>query len=223
MTRPKGIKSERKGKTYEEIYGKEEAIAIKNNMKKPKSVPSYKKDKTWEEIFGKEKGKEMKKECSERQKGRKVNWGNKISIGVENAHKRKQFGYKKGEQKGIKNPMKRPEVRKKQKQNVKRGKDNYFAQHIFSKEKNWNWKSGISYEPYGFEFNEELKKLIRKRDNSKCQICGKYGKDVHHIDYNKKNNDPKNLITLCHKCHSKTGHNRKIWLHYFKEMLNGKK
>ncbi|HHI04317.1 MAG TPA: hypothetical protein ENL45_02110, partial [Candidatus Woesearchaeota archaeon] len=34
------------------------------------------------------------------------------------------------------------------------------------------WKGGISKLPYPFEFNDELKELIRKRDGYKCQLCG---------------------------------------------------
>ena len=37
-----------------------------------------------------------------------------------------------------------------------------------------------------------------------------------HIDYNKKNCNSDNLITLCHNCHSKTNHNRNNWINYFK-------
>jgi len=36
-----------------------------------------------------------------------------------------------------------------------------------------------------------------------------------HIDYNKKNCNPDNLITLCHSCHSKTNHNRNYWVKKF--------
>lgn len=57
-------------------------------------------------------------------------------------------------------------------------------------EKHWNWKGGLSNLPYPFNFNEELKELIRKRDRYNCCICKNFGKDVHHIDYNKKNNKP---------------------------------
>uniref|UniRef100_A0A6H1ZX55 Putative homing endonuclease n=2 Tax=viral metagenome TaxID=1070528 RepID=A0A6H1ZX55_9ZZZZ len=42
---------------------------------------------------------------------------------------------------------------------------------------------------------------------------------IHHIDYNKKNNDELNLISLCRKCHSKTGGKRKYWQNYFKEKV----
>ena len=33
---------------------------------------------------------------------------------------------------------------------------------------NSNWKDGIFKFPYPFNFNKELKELIRKRDNYKC-------------------------------------------------------
>lgn len=91
----------------------------------------------------------------------------------------------------------------------KRGKEHY------------NWRGGISFEPYGLEFNEDLKEVIRNRDRRKCFICEKTELDnkekltVHHIDYNKQNNNPDNLISLCRKCHTKTNHNRNYWINYF--------
>lgn len=45
--------------------------------------------------------------------------------------------------------------------------------------------------------------LIRNRDRE-CKKCGsKNNLEVHHIDYNKRNNDLKNLLLLCRKCHRK--------------------
>ena len=89
-------------------------------------------------------------------------------------------------------------------------------------EKNHNWKGGISFEPYPISWTNDLKESIRKRDNNTCQLCNKYQIELreklhcHHIDYDKKNLDPKNLISLCKKCHMKTNHNRKYWIKYFK-------
>lgn len=83
--------------------------------------------------------------------------------------------------------------------------------------KNPNWRGGISCEGYPFNFNDELKELIRKRDDYKCQLCGCPQEEcikklaVHHIDYNKENLNPKNLITLCIKCNSKVNYNRTHW------------
>jgi len=87
------------------------------------------------------------------------------------------------------------------------------------------WQGGKSFEPYGLEFNEELREVIRNRDRRKCFICEKTELEngrklmVHHIDYDKRNNDPKNLITLCHSCHSKTNYNRDYWINYFNEII----
>lgn len=82
-------------------------------------------------------------------------------------------------------------------------------------EKNPNWRGGISFEPYGVEFNESLKEQVRIRDGRTCQECGRkqHGKrlSVHHIDYDKKNSCPSNLISLCHGCHSKTNADRAHW------------
>lgn len=52
------------------------------------------------------------------------------------------------------------------------------------------------------------KKIVFERDEFKCQCCGCVEDDkklnkiiVHHIDVDKKNNSPSNLITLCVQCH----------------------
>jgi 5-methylcytosine-specific restriction endonuclease McrA len=83
-------------------------------------------------------------------------------------------------------------------------------------EKNPCWKGGISFEPYSSAFTKELKEAIRQRDNYTCAVCGHYPAfEVHHIDYDKKNCEPENLITLCKSCHTKTNFNRKYWINYF--------
>jgi 5-methylcytosine-specific restriction endonuclease McrA len=78
-------------------------------------------------------------------------------------------------------------------------------------EQSTSWKGGLSFEPYSLEWTKALKELVRERDNHTCQLCGKKGYPVHHIDYNKKNCNPENLITLCVNCHSKTSFNREKW------------
>ena len=75
--------------------------------------------------------------------------------------------------------------------------------------------------PYPFDFNRSLKELIRERDEYKCQLCFTLKKEsgknhpVHHIDYNKENCDPRNLITLCKTCHGKTSSHRDKWITLF--------
>lgn len=71
---------------------------------------------------------------------------------------------------------------------------------------------------YSYEFLK-IRKEINKRDKHRCQICNKNGKDVHHIDYNKKNNSQNNLITLCHSCHTRTNGNRDYWYSYFRSKI----
>lgn len=96
----------------------------------------------------------------------------------------------------------------------------------FSMEKNPNWKNGISFEPYGIEFNELLKSRIRKRDEYICQfptcdlIQNNRKHSIHHIDYNKQNNSEYNLITLCDKHHNRTNGNRSYWIQYFQQKIN---
>lgn len=73
----------------------------------------------------------------------------------------------------------------------------------FKGNKNPFWQGGKSFEPYTTDWTETLKRSIRERDNYICQLCNQYGNTVHHIDKNKQNCNPKNLITVCRNCHSK--------------------
>lgn len=91
------------------------------------------------------------------------------------------------------------------------------------------WQGGISKEPYSQNWNGKLKEKIKMRDNFTCQKCGikitesrrikinpsKEWLTVHHKDYNKKNCEENNLITLCHKCNCLVNRNRNYWTKYF--------
>ncbi len=93
------------------------------------------------------------------------------------------------------------------------------------KEKGSNWQGGKSYEKYGLEFDNELREKVRIRDGRKCQECNYTEKqlvkklDVHHIDYNKKNNLINNLISLCRSCHIQTNYKRQDWTRYYNNRL----
>jgi len=93
-----------------------------------------------------------------------------------------------------------------------------------SMENSIHWKGGISFLPYSFKFNKELKEKIRSRDNHTCQLCGKIEEEnkrnltVHHIHYDKENNNP-DLITLCCSCNSKVNNNRDYYEQYFMDLL----
>jgi len=71
-------------------------------------------------------------------------------------------------------------------------------------EKNHGWKDGSSFLPYPAEFNNKLKRRIRKRDFHQCVLCNsKIKLVIHHIDEDKNNCVESNLITLCLPCHNK--------------------
>ena len=68
--------------------------------------------------------------------------------------------------------------------------------------KNLHKLSSLARHKYGF--TNKLKQEIKNRDSNTCQECGKTDDlEVHHIDGNRLNNDPENLLTLCKKCHRK--------------------
>ncbi len=78
---------------------------------------------------------------------------------------------------------------------------------------NPNWKGGISCEPYcDVWLDKEYKQSIKDRDGYKClnPVCTKQHTllHLHHINYNKKNCKPSNLITVCKSCNSKANYDR---------------
>lgn len=87
-----------------------------------------------------------------------------------------------------------------------------------------NWNNGSSFEIYSQEF-KRIRKFILKRDDYVCQFpnCIEIHDrlHVHHIDYNKKNNNPKNLITLGTSCHTKTNGKklRNYWTEFYQNIM----
>jgi hypothetical protein len=73
--------------------------------------------------------------------------------------------------------------------------------------KNPAWKGGVAAWDYAHNW-KSLCKSIKDRDKWTCQLCGEQRKrwghqmHVHHIDEDKTNNHPHNLISLCAKCHA---------------------
>jgi hypothetical protein len=92
------------------------------------------------------------------------------------------------------------------------------------KENHPNWHGGIANGEYGPEFNKELKGYIKESYNHCCQLCSdtNVDLDIHHIDYNKKNNLFTNLVPLCKVCHGKTNYDRETWQKIFEEKLTKK-
>lgn len=91
------------------------------------------------------------------------------------------------------------------------------------------WIDGSSYKNYPVEFTESLKESIRKRDNYTCQNCNMTEEehlivegrclDVHHINYDKKNCNEDNLITLCHSCNVRANYLRSYWQEFYTKKL----
>lgn len=68
---------------------------------------------------------------------------------------------------------------------------------------------------------EDTSKYIKRRKNA-CEICGStVNLDVHHIDENRGNNFPENLITLCQSCHMRV-HSRNLLVAYEDEIVEMK-
>ncbi len=71
----------------------------------------------------------------------------------------------------------------------------------------------INYKEYHPYWKTISKDLIKNRAENRCELCGAGNKEphwktgskvvltVHHIDGEKKNNSPLNLIVLCQRCH----------------------
>ena len=81
---------------------------------------------------------------------------------------------------------------------------------------------------YPIEWTRSLRKQIRDRDNNQCQNPNceqnskKYTLEVHHIDYDPKNCDPANLITICKQCNIKANHNKKYWAEIYQNIIKSK-
>lgn len=90
-------------------------------------------------------------------------------------------------------------------------------------EKSPSWKGGLSFLPYSIDWISSLRISIRERDKYTCKICGEKQGDrahsIHHIDYDKENCNPDNLITLCNICHTKTNFKREYWKEYFNNLI----
>ena len=173
----------------------------------------------------------MRNEKGQFIKGHKGNFGNKFVLGYKHTDEAKKNMSDAQKRIGNKPPITRywkgkklsPESITKRTLSRKKYKPSIATKQKISKsqqgEKHYNWQGGISKETYGFDWTQILKRSIRKRDKYICQICNTAQYDtahiVHHIDYNKKNNDPNNLVTLCRICHAKTNHNRKYWMNVF--------
>ena len=90
---------------------------------------------------------------------------------------------------------------------------------------NPNWKGGISSEPYcPIWSDKEYKSDIKLRDGNQClnPYCLGIGNKlhIHHIDYDKKNCAPQNLITVCNSCNFRANTDREWHTEWYRTILN---
>ena len=89
---------------------------------------------------------------------------------------------------------------------------------------NWNWQGGIGIEPYCDAWaDKEYKADIKERDESMCMNpdCWNTSETLclHHIDYDKKNCSPSNLITLCASCNARANFSRENHTIYYQDLM----
>jgi hypothetical protein len=136
----------------------------------------------------------------------------------------------------------RPEYRKKVGDSHRGEKSPLFGKHLPEETKRklrianggnnaYQWKGGISFEPYCPKFNDEFKERVRAFFGRRCMMpgCGyvwQLGEkklDVHHVNFNKKtccDNSVPLFVTLCQQCHGKTQTKREYWREFFTQIIN---
>ena len=90
-----------------------------------------------------------------------------------------------------------------------------------------NWKGGVCHNSYCHIWRDkEYKKSIRERDGNKClnPMCnGKISQlSVHHIDYDKNNCGPRNLITVCASCNTKANKDREWHKSWYNAIMHNR-
>lgn len=174
-----------------------------------RKIAHSKKGKTWKSLFGIEKAENLKRRL-------------RIKM-LRNQHAEGHIPWNKGRgeyMKGEKNPMfgKTHTDQAREKMMKSWFREGQLPWNIdngdyIKGEKNPNWQGGITDRLYPDEFSDALKVYVKKRFSYLCAKCGMSEEQslkemhialaVHHIDFNKENNDLSNLIPLCFHCHGR--------------------
>jgi len=148
-------------------------------------------------------------------------YGKKHSLETIEAMKKKKIGSKVHSEEhkknmslkfsGINNPSKRKDVRIK-----------ISCWHQGITEEQWN--GFLTENKYCDVWNDrEYREDILERDNHRCQNpdCWNNSKRIarHHINYDKKDCNPNNLIILCTSCNSRANANRDYWESKYSELV----
>ncbi len=148
-----------------------------------------------------------------------ANWGPGNTGKIHSKETKRKIGIASKER--LKNPENNPMYGKHHSAETKQKISTKAKERFKDPSNNPNWRGGISFEEYPQEFNDPLKNQIKKRDDYKCKFPNCHTPDdltIHHIDYNKKNNDPLNLITLCRRHNLKVNFNRDYWADFFQKL-----
>lgn len=156
--------------------------------------------------------------------GRKP-WNKDIKTGKISEEHRLKITFiakEKGYGKWLKSKKQSPETIEKRRNKLIGQKRSDETRKKKSGDKHPNWQGGIACLPYSKDWTKGLKIIIRKRDKNECVVCfkkqNKRAFPVHHINYDKLNCNPENLITVCFSCHAKTNFNREYWFEYFNKL-----
>lgn len=151
--------------------------------------------------YGKTASSETRKKMSESHKGKTLIFTEEHKKNISKSRKGKKFSKrpKHSEFMKINNPM-------------------FYTD--MTGEKNPNWKGGISTNPYcsgWIILSEEIRDFYRVCQNPYCSgECKKM--TTHHIDYNKENCDPMNLICLCNSCNARANGNRDCHENFYRRL-----
>jgi len=162
-------------------------------------------------FFGKQHSEETKTILREKRLGRKVHtqeWKKKLSE----------------EMKGKNNPFFGKKHSEKTKNNLKSSWEKAKRNGERIGENHPMWCGGISNEPYcDIWSDQEYKESIKERDGYIClnPECNKTSTIlcIHHIDYNKKQCYPRNLITICNSCNAKANFDREWHEAWYKAII----
>lgn len=167
-------------------------------------MPRGHKGKTYEELYGTEKALELKKRLSN--KAKKQTGTRNSFYGKHHSEKTKQkfrdnkLGKTYEELYGEKRAL---EIKNKLRKKTKKWYTDYYNEY-----------DNRFFDPI-------LRKNILLDQDFICPICldklgRKFKKNLHHVNYVKKDNRRRNLIYLCVSCHSTTNSNRVFWKGYLR-------
>jgi len=113
---------------------------------------------------------------------------------------------------------------------IGKGNPNYGNGDKIKGPANPAWKGGISCEPYcDVWLDKRYKESIKIRDNYRCQnpYCFKKKGNaakltIHHVNYNKKDCRPRNLITICRSCNGMANKDRSWHTYWYRAMMDKK-